>query len=231
MTEAFLYVYDIGEDSGLYMCKLFLKLPAKCRIGPHNEDIVSIQVGSILGDGHLEQHGQGSRQCFQQEHSHKAYATWLHDYLAIRGYSNPSQLIVNTRLGLGGKLRYLYRFKTWTYTSFNTQHAEFYCNNIKILPKADRQYQYITPLSLAIWIMDEGCRSGKGLKIASNNFTYKECEQLQSIIKDKYNLQVSIHKSGHANQHCLYIPKASINSLYDLIGEYIHPCMRYKFAI
>jgi hypothetical protein len=38
-----------------------LKIRAKNRIGPHNEDIVSVMVGSLLGDGYLERHGTGSR--------------------------------------------------------------------------------------------------------------------------------------------------------------------------
>jgi ubiquinol-cytochrome c reductase cytochrome b subunit len=33
---------------------------------------------------------------------------------------------------------------------------------------------YLTPLALAIWIMDDGCRAGKGLKLSTNCFSYEE---------------------------------------------------------
>jgi hypothetical protein len=34
------------------------------RIGPHNYKVLSILIGSLLGDGHMERDGQGSRFCF-----------------------------------------------------------------------------------------------------------------------------------------------------------------------
>ena len=36
------------------------------RIGPHNLDILSILIGSLLGDGHMEKSVNGSRFCFYQ---------------------------------------------------------------------------------------------------------------------------------------------------------------------
>jgi hypothetical protein len=46
---------------GLYMFTNFIGIRAKLRIGPHDQNIVSILVGSLLGDGYLERHGNGSR--------------------------------------------------------------------------------------------------------------------------------------------------------------------------
>lgn len=43
------------------------------RIGPHNKDTLEFIKGSLLGDGYLERHGNGSRLCLQQESSNKAY--------------------------------------------------------------------------------------------------------------------------------------------------------------
>jgi hypothetical protein len=43
------------------------------RIGPHNIDILSIIIGSLLGDAYAEKHGLGTRICFQQEDNHSAY--------------------------------------------------------------------------------------------------------------------------------------------------------------
>jgi hypothetical protein len=34
------------------------------RIGPHNIDVLSILIGSLLGDGHMEKDGFGSRFTF-----------------------------------------------------------------------------------------------------------------------------------------------------------------------
>jgi hypothetical protein len=43
------------------------------RIGPHNYDILSIIIGSLLGDGSMEKDGQGSRFCFYQSKRNGEY--------------------------------------------------------------------------------------------------------------------------------------------------------------
>lgn len=57
------------------------------------------------------------------------------------------------------------------------------------------------PFSLAIWIMDDGSRVGKGLKQSTNNLTQRvECEKLAKILHKKFDLKVSIQKTGSVNQ-------------------------------
>jgi ubiquinol-cytochrome c reductase cytochrome b subunit len=132
-------------------------------------------------------------------------------------------------VGLKGKKRNILRFKTWTYSNLNYLHEEWYKNNSKILPY--NIAEYITPLSLAIWIMDNGSRSGKGLKLTRNNFTYLECEILANILRKKFNLIVSIHKTGYINQWNLYIHKISMSQLHELLKDFIHSSMKYKISL
>lgn len=220
----------INSDT-FYNVLPFIKLRANKRIGPHNIDIISIIIGSLLGDGYLEKHGNGYRLCFQQEYSNKEYINYLHNYLSIRGYTHPKPLDIKSRIGNKGKIRYLCRFKTWTYSNLKIYHIHFYNNLIKIIPNYNFIYNHLTPLALAIWIMDDGCRSGQGLKLSTNSFNYEDNLKLYNILKDKYNLNISIHKTGHINQYNLYIHKKSIPLLYQLVQNYIHPSMKYKFAI
>lgn len=191
------------------------KIRSVKRIGPHNKNVLEYIYGSLLGDGFLERHGNGTRLCLQlprPEYSHKDYLEWLHLYLSSSG------LCPDLKIPAKGKNRYILRFKTWTYSNLNYLHEEWYKNSseaaqgrtaIKKLPS--NIAEYITPLSLAIWIMDDGSRSGKGLKLATNNFTYLECEILANILRKKFNLIVSIHKTGHINQWNLYLHKISIS--------------------
>jgi hypothetical protein len=47
---------------------------ASSRIGPHNNDIISVLVGSLLGDGHAERLKSGGvRFKFRQKAAHKDY--------------------------------------------------------------------------------------------------------------------------------------------------------------
>lgn len=97
------------------------RVRAEARVGPHNKDIISIFYGSLLGDAHAERKvtGSGTRISFSQESNRQQYLLWLHDLVQSMGYCNPTQPIIQSRLGVGGKLRYVIRFHTFTYSSLN----------------------------------------------------------------------------------------------------------------
>ena len=123
-------------------------------------------------------------------------------------------------------MRYVLRLKTWTFTSLNFLHTEFYLNNKKIIP----QDLKITPFMLAIWIKDDGSRSGKALKLSTNCFTYNECQKLKTELNQK-NLKVSIHKTGVKSQYNQYIHKESKLELINIISPFIHPSKKYKLSL
>lgn len=61
-------------------CSIILSIPfwvrkirAKYRIGPHNIDVLSIIVGSMLGDCHGEMRSGSTRFCFSQSGIHIDY--------------------------------------------------------------------------------------------------------------------------------------------------------------
>jgi ubiquinol-cytochrome c reductase cytochrome b subunit len=122
------------------------------RIGPHNLNILSLLIGSLLGDASGEKHGEGTRICFQQEHSNNAYLLWFHKQVADLGYCNIVTPKILTRLGKDGKMRKLSRFKTFTFASFNCIEEAFYIkkesHRIKIVPF--KLEEYLTPLALAV---------------------------------------------------------------------------------
>ena len=50
------------------------KVKARNRIGPHNEDVISVLVGSLLGDCYANSRTiEGTRFCFRQSQVHKDY--------------------------------------------------------------------------------------------------------------------------------------------------------------
>jgi ubiquinol-cytochrome c reductase cytochrome b subunit len=223
-------IFDI-ESNGLIYCSTVLpfispKIKSQNRIGPHNYDTICILMGSLLGDASAEQHGNGTRICFQQEHLNSQYLNWFHSYLSKLGYCNETTPKITTRLGKEGKLRYVSRFKTYTFTSFNWIHTAFYNENTKIVPYNIEEY--LNPLALSVWIMDDGGRVSSGLKIATNNFSFNEIEFLANILRKKYNLKTSIIKTGALNQYNIYIPKSSMNDLVRIIKPYFHTSMYYK---
>jgi hypothetical protein len=56
-------------------CRWFnTRVRAASRIGPHNQDVVSVIVGSLLGDSYANRRSvEGTRICYRQSSIHKDY--------------------------------------------------------------------------------------------------------------------------------------------------------------
>lgn len=224
----FIYLVLISIVNGLSSLNKAIRIKGFYRIGPHNKDVLSIIFGSLLGDAHAEKrlHSVGTRICFFQEDSHIEYLLSIHKFLAESGYCNTKIPVVTKRLGNKGKLRKIVRFSTWTYTSFNWIREVWYKNGKKCVPLCIDQY--LTPLALAIWIMDDGSKVGKGLKFSSNSFTYHDCLILVRILNEKFNLKASVQSAGTKDQYIIYIWKQSMHNLRNIVSPYIIPEMKYK---
>lgn len=105
---------------------------------------------------------------------------------------------------------------------YNELYNTLYINGIKTITRD--WLDKLTPLSIAIWFMDDGSNCGT---IATNCFSIEECELIKTWFLEKYNIQTSIHKAAN-NQHVLYILKNSRNIFYDLVIDYFIPSMYYK---
>jgi ubiquinol-cytochrome c reductase cytochrome b subunit len=58
----------------IFKSKFHTKIRAINRIGPHNIDVISIIIGSLLGDGHANSRTiEGTRFFFKQSIIHKDY--------------------------------------------------------------------------------------------------------------------------------------------------------------
>jgi len=201
------------------------------RIGPHNKELLSILFGSLLGDGHAEKRiqGNGTIICFQQEASHVSYLLWLHNLLSDLGYCSKTIPRITTRLGRKNSIRRIIRFTTWTYSSFNWIHDLWYVDNVKVVPSMIGEY--LNPLALSIWIMDDGCKSGSGLKLSTNSFSYSDCLLLINVLHINFNLKATIQSTGVPNQHHIYIWKESMLILREIVLPHLHSSMKYKLII
>ena len=178
-----------------------IRIRADKRIGPHNKDILCILFASLLGDAHAERRtqGNGTRITFYQEGSHASYLIWLHNLLNNLGYCSTNIPKIQTRLGKKGKVRKIIRFRTWTYTSFNWIHDLWYIKGVKCVPLTIGEF--ITPIALAIWIMDDGGKVKEGLKLATNAFSYSDCLLLVKVLFVNFKLKATVQSAGIPNQY------------------------------
>lgn len=207
-----------------------VKLRSWQRIGPHNIDVLSVLIGSILGNSQLEKRnkGKGTRVIFEQYHSNVEYLMWFHKLFSIRGYCSPNKPRLTTTIKNNNKVLYRYRVSSYTFTSLNWLHGMFYKDNIKIIPY--NISDYLTPLVLAIWFMDDGYRQGKVAKIAINCFTKKELNHLCLILKTKFDLDTSIHNAGNSKGVVIYIKSNSMLTFTNIIKPHMLPSLYYKLG-
>ena len=60
------------------------KVRAINRIGPHNQDVISVIVGSLLGDCYDNKRSiEGTRFVYKQSIIHKSYFFWLYTFLIL----------------------------------------------------------------------------------------------------------------------------------------------------
>jgi LAGLIDADG DNA endonuclease family/NADH-Ubiquinone oxidoreductase (complex I), chain 5 N-terminus len=210
------------------------KLTSKERIGPHNLDIISMVIGSSLGDTHLEKrnNGIGTRIIFEQLSNNVEYLMWFHNYLASRGYCSNTKPNLQIRIRQKGKVYYQYRIYSYTFSSFNWIHEMFYklIDNkfIKIVPL--NIGEYLTPLALAIWFMDDGSSLGRGARIATNCFTLEEVNFLCNVLKIKYNIIATPNKGGKDKGHIIYIHVNSMKLFMNIVKPYLLPSLYYKLG-
>ena len=59
------------------------------RISPHNEDILSIIIGFLLGNAYANKRtGEEVRICYRQSIRYKEYLFWLNNFFYNRGYTS-----------------------------------------------------------------------------------------------------------------------------------------------
>lgn len=209
-----------------------LRVKSIKRIGPHNYDILSLVIGSLLGDGSMEKCSNGSRFVYYQAKINGEYLLWLHNVISSLGYAKKELPKLYSRKGSVladiDEIRYYYRFRTFTFSSFDWIYDSFYPNRSrKVIPNFIDIY--LSPLALAVWMMDDGTSfKNKGFKFSTNSFTLNEIHYLALVLKNKYSIDSTIHKSGLNNQYNIYIPKSSFNTLKKIVTPHFHPTMKYK---
>ena len=201
------------------------KLRSKKRFLTHNYDVICVLYGSLLGDCHAEKRYNSTRFILKKESSNMEYLMWYHSFFADRGYISSIKPTIKKRIVKNSKIRFFYRIRTWSFSSLNWIYDSFYPNGKKIVPK-NLEY-FFSPLTIAIWIQEDGIEFSSGFKITTSCFTLEDVEFLCQLFKIKYGISALPNKDK--NQWIIYIPKKSMPILANLIKDYVVPSMFYKF--
>lgn len=218
------------------------RTPASKRIGPHNIDVISVIIGNMLGDGWGENRVNNPRRGLPDPsgpsgtrfHIHMGspnveYLMWLHKFFSERGYCSSFKPRLKRNINKGNVVYFSYKFRTWTYSSLNWIYHAFYTEvgpgkKIKVIPA--KIEELLTPLALAIWIMDDGGEHPSGMIISTYCFSMKDIILLQKALKKNYEIEtnVQLRKAGYI----LYIPKSQLPKLSKIVKNFMVPSMYYK---
>ncbi len=201
--------------------KTIRELKKSLALTKYQQEIIA---GTLLGDGHLETQNNGKTYRLKIEHSdaQKEYLNWFYQELKSWIPSEPYTKVKYDRMYTG--------VRTYSHKSLRKFGKLFYKQGKKVMPKVIEKL--LTPLSLAIWFMDDGSLKSKRHRtyvIHTLGYGKSELEDVQKVLLKKFDLRTSLH-SQKRKYWRLYIQSQSANKFKKLIEPYILPSMRYKLG-
>jgi recombination protein RecA len=190
-----------------------------------NQEQKDMIVGTVLGDGCISPHGRKNKSyrlivghCEKQ----KDFLLWKKSILGN---------LVNTVSQRKDKRKnsIMYNFATITHDEFGFYRDLFYKDNKKIIK--NELIQYLSPLSLAVWFLDDGSLyKNVNMRIATDSFSKDENEKLQFMLKVKFDIDSKIHEYKRLNNKYYYMSFNKNNSIKmtEIITPYVVDNMKYK---
>jgi hypothetical protein len=191
------------------------------KITKHLKEIL---VGKLLGDAHLELNGKNYRFKFEHSIKQKEYVDWLYEKLKDFCKTPPKIRIRK----YAGKTYYKYSFQTRSLPNFKFFGEQFYHENKKIIPKRILR-KLLTPLSLAVWFMDDGSVKSsetRGRILNTQGFSEKEVFDLCTALNSKFGFHTKPRKQREGFQ--IFIPAGDANLLLKIISKLVLPYFYYK---
>jgi len=177
----------------------------------------SILIGVLLGDGAMR---KKTHALLEINHSfkQKEYVDWLYQKF---------QNFVGTKpkMRKSNGTRIAYRFTTKSIPVLTTFYDKFFKQKHKIIPDD----LILTPLTLAVWYMDDGSRCDEDIYLNSQQFTKEEQEKLVGMLYTQYAIQASLNKDKQYLR--IRVRKESVKRMMNMITSYVIPTMRYKLLL
>lgn len=187
----------------------------------------AIIIGAILGDSSLEKEWKNPRLRFAHSIIQKEYLLWK--YQELQDISG-DPVLIKQKHWKNGKIYESWRFSTHALPELMHYWNLFCSDRSKKIPRSITDI-LVHPLSLAVWLMDDGYKRNdcNAFRLNTDAFSFTEQQLLQSALENNFGIQTKLHKKG--KYWNIYIPETSAFKFADLIGKYIIPSMKYKIAL
>ena len=182
-------------------------------VGSLSETQRSIVIGTLLGDGSMRCKANA---LLEINHSvrQRAYVDWKY-----RNFAEFVSTPPRPRPGNGGRIAY--RFVTRSLPEFTPYYHLFYESGAKVVPDVE-----LTPLAMAVWLMDDGSRSRRALYLNTQQFDVASQRSLLWLLDSQWEIQGTLNRDK--SYHRIRLSVASTARFVDLVTPYVLPEFRYK---
>ena len=192
-----------------------------------SQRIHEIAIGTLLGDAHIARLKHHARMEFTHSGKQKEYIFWKYKALSYLCNKEPREIEIHDERWNATYVQW--KFRTRCDPFITHLHSHFYHNRKKIVPK-DIHTLLTSPLSLAVWFMDDGGRRNDcyGLFLNTLSFTKAEHELLRKSLRNNFEIDSRLHwiQDGYR----IYIPSKSAKRFCEIVDPYILPSMKYKLS-
>lgn len=172
-----------------------------------------IVIGTLLGDGAMR---CKTNALLEINHSfiQRSYVEWKFKHLSHL-VATPPKL----RNGNGGRIAY--RFVTRSLPELTPFYDLFYGRGRKRIPELE-----LSPLSLAVWFMDDGCRSRSAVYLNTQQFDSDSQIRALNMLKQQWDINATLNRDK--SYFRIRIRTRSMARFRDLIIPHLLPEFRYK---
>jgi hypothetical protein len=182
----------------------------------------AVLTGTLLGDGCLAKHGRFHRLHIKHKAAHAALAEFK--YRVFREFISMEPHRFDQRLGAG---RYpCVQFATRTDPVFTEWHSRFYQERVKQVP--DDIGCDLSPLALAVWLMDDGAADHAGVPFQTHGFGLEGSNRLAAVLREELGLESTLRRNR--DSWIVYVGASSLSRLRRLIDPHLLPEFEYKLV-
>jgi recombination protein RecA len=175
----------------------------------------SIIIGSLLGDGAMRCKVNALLE-INHSFAQKFYVDWKYQQLANLVTTPPK-----ARKGNGARIAY--RFTTQSLPELTSFYEWFYSGGHKVVPRD----LVLDPLSLAVWFMDDGCKSYRALYLNTQQFDLDSQKRLIGFLSDQLDVKATLNRDKQYFR--IRIAVESVPRLKAIVIPHILWQFQYKF--
>lgn len=189
-----------------------------------------VLIGTLLGDATLELNGRYPRLRIDHSLKQKSYVEWK--YKIFQSLTTRKMKYLSRLDSIRMKRYHHCKFDTISTPLLSEYYTKFYPNKQKQIPKNIVRILR-SPLSLAVWYMDDGYKRNdcNALRINTDSFSFKEQELLVRCLKQNFMIDSKLHRKGKFWN--IYIPSSNSEAekFCRIVKPYIIPEMEYKISL